>query len=377
VNKNDLGNVLITLIFTSFFVFCSLLWAEPATASLIQEQQSEDKIPKEFLQTPEEYFKTEVSTLISIRDSSDVRRLRTDLITLLWGHPELPSAGVDSVMDNYEDERYADIQSLKSISKTIVKMEFGLESHIYHFNPLKPQDHIVLYHQGHRGDFIESKEQIRFFLDHGYPVVAFCMPLLGLNNQPTVYLERFGYLKMVKHEHLKMLNPRSGHPVKFFLQPIIRTLNYLVESGHSSFSMVGISGGGWTTTMVAAVDPRICKSFPVAGTYPIYLRSNSQRDWGDYEQTAPEIYRTVNYPELYILGSFGSHRKQLQILNQFDACCFAGPKWQSYKDIVRQRVFSLRKGEYDLYSDDTHHDHKISGPVMNLILGQLETISLE
>ncbi len=341
------------------------------------EQQSDTKIPREFLQTPQDYFRTDVSKLISIRDASDVSRLRTELITLLWGSPVLPAESVDSVAQNYHDERYADIPSLHSITKIVVKMEYGLESHIYHFNPLQPKDHIVLYHQGHRGDFIESKEQIRTLLEQGYPVVAFCMPLLGLNNQPTVYLERFGYLKMVKHDHLKMLNPRSGHPVKFFLEPIIRTLNYLVESNHSSFSMVGISGGGWTTTLIAAIDPRIQKSFPVAGTYPIYLRSDAQRDWGDYEQNVPEIYRTVNYPELYILGSFGHNRKQLQLLNQFDSCCFAGPKWETYKDLVRQKVFSLGKGEFDLFSDDSHHDHKISGPVMNLILGELDTLQVQ
>ncbi|MBD3378469.1 hypothetical protein GF406_25805 [candidate division KSB1 bacterium] len=377
MNRNTMFTLLVSFSLSFLFGFFSPLWTDPACASPLQEQQKEEKIPKEFLQTPEEYFQTEVSKLITIQDPSDVRRLRTKLITLLWGNPVLPSEGVDSVMQNYTDERYADIQSLKSISKMVVKMEFGLESHIYHFNPTVPKNHIVIYHQGHRGDFIKSKEQIGFFLDHGYPVVAFCMPLLGLNNQPTVYLERFGYLEMTTHDHLKMLNPQAGHPVKFFVEPIIRTLNYLLESGHSSFSMVGISGGGWTTTLVAALDPRILKSFPVAGTYPIYLRSNSQRDWGDYEQNAPAIYRTVNYPELYILGSFGENRKQLQILNQFDSCCFAGPKWETYKDVVRQRVFTLGQGEFDLFSDDSHYEHMISGPVMTLILGELQTIHIK
>lgn len=371
-----MGNVFIPFIFTIFWGYFTPLWTEPACALPLQEQKSEEKIPKEFLQTPEEYFQTEVSKLITIQDPSDVRRLRTKLITLLWGNPVLPSEGVDSVMQNYTDERYADIQSLKSISKMVVKMEFGLESHIYHFNPTVPKKHVVLYHQGHRGDFIKSKEQIRFFLDNGYPVVAFCMPLLGLNNQPTVYLERFGNLRMTTHDHLKMLKPAFGHPVKFFVEPIIRTLNYLGESGHSSFSMVGISGGGWATTMVAAVDPRIRKSFPVAGTYPIYLRSNSQRDWGDYEQNVPEIYRTVNYPELYILGSVGENRKQLQILNQFDSCCFAGPKWETYKETIRQRVFSLGTGEFDLYSDDSHHDHRISENVLNVIQTELHNLNV-
>ena len=32
--------------------------------------------------------------------------------------------------------------------------------------------------------------------------------------------------------------------------------------------MVGISGGGWTTGVYSALDPRIEKSFVVAGTAP-------------------------------------------------------------------------------------------------------------
>lgn len=75
--------------------------------------------------------------------------------------------------------------------------------------------------------------------------------------------------------------------------------------------MMGLSGGGWTTVLYAALDPRIMRSYPVAGSWPIYLRFASPRDWGDYEETIPELYKTVNYLEMYILGSYGEGRKQL------------------------------------------------------------------
>jgi hypothetical protein len=132
--------------------------------------------------------------------------------------------------------------------------------------------------------------------------------------------------------------------------------------------MVGISGGGWTTTMSAAVDTRIKKSFPVAGSLPIYLRSDSRNDWGDYEQTESNFYNTVNYLELYILGAYGAGRKQLQLLNKYDSCCYEGIKWQTYKDTVRSRIFELGLGEYDLFMDDTHKQHQISKTAMIRIL---------
>jgi hypothetical protein len=175
---------------------------------------------------------------------------------------------------------------------------------------------------------------------------------------------------------MKFLLPENGHPVKYFVEPVVIVLNYLEKNFHySSVSMVGISGGGWTTTLAAAIDTRIKKSFPVAGSYPIYLRSNSMRDWGDYEQTVPEIYRTVNYLELYMLGSYGIHRKQLQVINQYDACCFAGTKWETYKDIVRERVHRLGTGEFDLFLDATHREHLISVAATSRILDELASNS--
>jgi hypothetical protein len=175
---------------------------------------------------------------------------------------------------------------------------------------------------------------------------------------------------------MKLLSPEKGHPVKYFIEPVIVVINYLYESeGNRFVSMVGISGGGWTTTLAAAIDDRIRYSFPVAGSYPIYLRSNSQEDWGDYEQSVPELYTTVNYLELYILGSYGEKRIQLQIINLYDSCCFSGMKWKTYKDIVRARVQEVGAGDYDLFLDDSHSEHSISEMAMRQILDRLKAVA--
>ncbi|MEG4291537.1 hypothetical protein Q5692_23355 [Microcoleus sp. C2C3] len=334
------------------------------------------RTPKEYLETPKEYLETDVTQLISIRQQQDVSRLRRELIAVLWGNPGIPLSLPSAVDEGFTDTRYKDISSLSEIDKLSIVMEFGIESYVYHFIPKTPNNKVVLYHQGHDGDFYESKVQIRRFLDSGYSVAAFSMPLLGFNNQPTVQLPRQGKLKLTSHDHMKFLLPKNGHPVKYFVEPVAIVLNYLEKNfDYSSVSMVGISGGGWTTTLAAAIDTRIEKSFPVAGSYPIYLRSNSQRDWGDYEQTVPEIYRTVNDLELYILGSYGLHRKQLQVINQYDSCCFAGTKWETYKDIIRERVHELGTGEFELFLDATHREHLISEAAMSRILDELASNS--
>lgn len=327
---------------------------------------------KEHPETLKEYLETDVAALISIRKPQDVERLRGKLIAFLWGDPGLPSALPSTIAQDFIDNRYNDISSLIRIDKLILRMESGLESHVYHFIPKYPNNKIILYHQGHKGDFYKGKKQISKFLDNGYAVLAFSMPVLGPNNKPVIQLPRLGKLKLINHDSMKFLSPENGHPVKYFIEPVVIALNYLEKKqSYLSPSMVGISGGGWTTTLVAAVDTRIGKSFPVAGSYPIYLRSNSPRDRGDYEQTTPELYNTVNYLELYVLGAYGFGRKQLQVINKNDPCCFAGIKWATYKDIVRKLVYELGAGEFDLFFDDSHWKHSISNTAMSRILDEL------
>ena len=322
--------------------------------------------PAHFLKTPPESLQTDVDSLITLRSAEDLQARREALIHFLWG-TGLPST-MPSVSKNHRDDRY-DMPSLLRIHKLVVAMGFGLESHLYHFVPKSPIGRAVLYHQGHRGDFIRGKELITRLLDEGYDVVALAMPLLGPNPQPTVDLPRFGRLKLTGHDHLKLLTPESGHPVQYFLEPAVAATNYLRELGIPSISMIGISGGGWTTTLAAAVDVRLEKSFPVAGSYPIFLRA--ARDWGDYEQTVPELYNLAGYLDLYLLGSVGDGRKQVQIINQFDACCFAGTLWQTYQEPLESAVARLGSGSFELFVDDSHREHMISSVAVDHIVREL------
>ena len=97
--------------------------------------------------------------------------------------------------------------------------------------------------------------------------------------------------------------------LRFFLEPEIVSLNYLLQkNNYRNINMVGLSGGGWTTNLLAAIDDRIGYSFSVAGSMPLYYRSDASM--GDIEQFLPELYRDVaGYPELYVLGAFGKGRK--------------------------------------------------------------------
>lgn len=316
----------------------------------------------------------DVGAIIGIHTADDAHALRRRLIGFLWGDDALPAVLPAKVDTDFRDERYAAIESLQRIDRLTIAMDFGLESRVYHFVPRRPNNRVVLFHEGHAGDFFHRFTLIQACLDRGYAVLGFCMPLMGLNNQPQIDLPRFGRIRLNRHEHLALLEPDRGHPVRYLLEPVVVAVNYLdAECAYDDIAMVGLSGGGWTTTLAAALDPRINLSFPVAGSYPIYLRTFDWRDWGDYEQTVPELFRVANYLELYVLGAHGPGRRQRQILNAGDPCCFGGEGWRTYADVVVQRVHGLGDGVFAVSIDTSHDEHDISPTALGWILEDLAT----
>src|SRR5205807_232081 len=130
------------------------------------------------------------------------------------------------------------------------------------------------------------------------------------------------------------------------------------------------SGGGWMSSVYPALDPRIDRSYAVAGSTPNYLRLGYE-GLGDAEQDNSGFCRIANYKEFYLMSSYGLNRLQLQILNRYDACCFYGTRYTNWVDEVKSKVQQLGVGRYSFYSDTTHHDHKISTNALAVILNSL------
>jgi hypothetical protein len=198
------------------------------------------------------------------------------------------------------------------------------------------------------------------------------MPLVGMNNQPVVEIDGLGKIKLTSHNQLRLLEANNFNPMKLFVDPIQINLNFLDrEYNFKQYSMIGLSGGGWTTVVYSAIDERISNSFSVAGSVPFYLRVD-ERDVGDYEQTNIELYQNVNYLELYVLGSYGDGRKHIQIFNKNDPCCFSGNGYETYEFIIKDKMLQLGKGSFQIFIDNTHNEHKISDTTREFIL---ETIN--
>jgi len=318
----------------------------------------------------------DVASIINIHSPQDIEAKRTALIELLWGKDAFPFEKLpDSVISAVNDSDFVSLTNLKRIDKLVIEMESGFNSLVYHFIPENANGSAAIYHQGHGGKFNIGINTIRAFLEKGYHVFAMSMPLLGMNRRPVVDTERYGKLILHSHNQMILLSPAQGHPLKYFMEPVAAVSNYAWKFNFERLIMIGLSGGGWTTTLYAALDPRIDISYPVAGTLPHYLRARDfagNGSMGDYEQRAPEIYKTANYPELYILGCSGAKRRQLQILNEFDACCFRGTGYKTYLDIIIERLALLGQGSFDIFLDSTHRLHQISAQALKIIFNDLD-----
>lgn len=337
-----------------------------------QEMQEEDNI----LSEAEIQALAAKAPATEIQSEADIISKRNALVAFIWNNDGFPSTKLpDSVQIGHKDPgRFGDLDEvIESVDKITVRMDYGIESiaYLFHAQSDNGQNTLIIYHEGHVNDFMEHEAVLNHFLSDGYAVLAFSMPLFGENGQPTIDTERFGTVTLATHDHFRLIESDLS-PIKFFLEPVAVSLNY-VEQTHEYdvIVMTGLSGGGWTTVLYSAIDPRISHSYPVAGAMPFFLYEDDDM-LGDYEQSLPELYRIANYEELFIMGAYGDGRSQLQIFNVNDPCCFDGNRHKAYEPIVRETLASLGNGEFGVLHDKSVSGHVISDEALKVISRDLE-----
>ena len=317
-------------------------------------------------------YDVDIDSLIQIKNEGDIIENRKKVINYIWNENTLPNK-LPVIESNISDSNYQSIDNLERIDKITIEMDHEINSIAYQFIPEKKINKLIIYHQGHGGDFLRGIHTIQFFVENGYSVLAFSMPLLGMNNQPIVEIDQLGPMILKSHNHLQFVETDNLKPIKFFVEPITLSLNYIEKNyNFDQIHMLGISGGGWTTVVSSAIDTRINHSYSVAGSYPLFMQS-SFKVLSDYEAVIPEFYKIANYLEFYIMASNGEGRKFIQIFNEFDRCCWSGDNFIIYEDKVKHITENIPNSEFDIWLDSTHKDHKISDHSLKLILNSLES----
>jgi hypothetical protein len=263
-----------------------------------------------------------------------------------------------------------------------------------HYIPAGGSQKLVILNPGHACSYMafpyQGSETVIELLNAGYAVLATYMPL-------QTPLQCF---TADKHNDLfdpnKDLRPANGaHPLIYFLDPVRRSLNYVLskpEYNYSQIYMAGLSGGGWTTTLYAALDTRIKTSVPIAGSEPFYMRFPSDAEQEDWPDFGNDFFRfssggslvVTGYKDLYLLGSYGEGRRQIQALNRNDNCCFGQnyftgepALWdqavRAYEIEVRQRLQTLGAGSFRVDINEAEESdffiHKFSKNTRVAVMG--------
>lgn len=238
-------------------------------------------------------------------------------------------------------------------------MPSGITTRAYYLRAEPFEGCFLAYHFGHDEDPAETGavELIQRAHGGGCDVLVLTMPLMHGNPRPVVETE-FGPVRFTDHAAFALL-PETGEfrPLRNFLETAALGLNFAHQE-RGSFDLVamaGLSGGGWTTTIYAALDPRIHVSFPVAGSLPLALRGE-QAYIGDWEQTLPSLYRLASYLDFYALATYPK-RHQVQMLNRHDSCCMRGSEAATQFEPKVARAAESWGGSFRLSIDDeiTHH----------------------
>jgi dienelactone hydrolase len=168
-----------------------------------------------------------------------------------------------------------------------------------------------------------------------------------------------GELKTSENDHWfgAHLDLAGVSGVGLFYLAMRRGLDFLAQDPDvdpARIGVTGLSGGGWQTIVLSALDKRVQVSIPVAGFTSLAGRAERvPEEPGDYEQNPPDFLVGQDYSTLVAIRA---PRPTLIIANAEDDCCFRGP-------LVKQEVYDPIRPFFRLFGKETllkfHDDTEI------------------
>lgn len=156
------------------------------------------------------------------------------------------------------------------------------------------------------------------------------------------------------HYTMNQLDLCGSSGIAPFYLAMSRALDLLIalpEADPQRVAVSGLSGGGWQTIFISALDTRVTLANPVAGYSSFRTRARNFGDLGDSEQTPSDLATVVDYTHLTAMLA---PRGALLTYNAKDQCCFAtGHALQPLLEAA-QPVFKLFKADAKLRWHSNH-----------------------
>jgi dienelactone hydrolase len=159
----------------------------------------------------------------------------------------------------------------------------------------------------------------------------------------------FGELAQPENEHWfgAHLDLVGANALGLFYLEMRRGLDYLSnlpQVDRERLGVTGLSGGGWQTLVLSALDQRVKVSVPVAGFASLSTKIEARKygDLGDLEQNATDFLQSQDFTHLTALRA---PRPTLLVYNAEDDCCFRGP-------MAKPLIFNAVKPFFRLYGQE-------------------------
>jgi dienelactone hydrolase len=144
------------------------------------------------------------------------------------------------------------------------------------------------------------------------------------------------------HDFASQLNLVGSNALGIFYLSMRRGLDYLSglpDVDATRIGVTGLSGGGWQTVMLSALDPRVAVEVEVAGIGSRESNLTHPVDTDEIEEDAPDLMQDEDYPELLALRA---PKPTMEIHNATDSCCFRAP-------VVKPYLYDQVKPFFKLY----------------------------
>lgn len=158
-----------------------------------------------------------------------------------------------------------------------------------------------------------------------------------------------------RHNRLVQMDLGGTSGLAPFYLALERGLDVALAHPHADPDRVGVaglSGGGWQTIFLAALDPRITLANPVAGYSSLFARIRKHRDVGDAEQIPSDMATVGDYTHLTALVA---PRPLLLTYNAEDNCCFLPPDVLPELERTARPIYRLY-GQEESFRTHINHD---------------------
>jgi len=183
----------------------------------------------------------------------------------------------------------------------------------------------------------------------------------------TLSLEWFGFGELSQpengHDFAAHLDLVGANAIGLFYLAMRRGLDYLYDHpsvDRNRLGVTGLSGGGWQTIVLSALDERVSVAVPVAGYGSLMSNIIHPADTSEIEEDATDFRDGQDYT---ILTAMRAPRPTLLIYNADDDCCFRAPfvKQDIYEDV---KPFFRLYGKEDVFAwhenlDPGTHNYQI------------------